>query len=117
MMRRKKRPAREYVIAGILVVALLWLSTMLVGIFRKEEIARHSANEAREELAILEEREATLSKNVADLQTERGQEASIRETYGVARPGEEVIIVVEREEEEPLTELSWWSRFLGFMGL
>ena len=117
MMRRKKRPVRDYVIAGILVLVIIWLSIMLVGIVQKEETARRAANDARRELSALQTREATLAKNVADLDTERGQEATLRETYGVARPGEEVNIVVQPEAETPLEALSWWDKFLGWMGM
>lgn len=69
------------------------------------------------ELAALTEREATLRENLEDLATERGQEASYRETYGVARPGEEVIIVVPAGDGEEMGELPWWRSFLGFFGL
>ena len=118
MMRRKnRRPPHEYVVALVLLFAIVWLSFMLFAIFQKEEIARRAARDARAELASLELREQTLAKNVADLATERGQEATLRQTYGVARPGEEVIIVVEPEEQRPLQALSWWDRFMGWLGM
>ncbi len=115
--RRVKRPPHEYIIALVLLVVALWLTYMLIGIVRKEEIARTAADDARRELSALTEREMTLKENLDELQTVRGQEASIRETYGVARPGEEVIIVVPPPEEPPLQELPWWNKFLGFFGL
>lgn len=113
----KQRPFTDYLLAGVLVVAIVWLSYMLFGIFEKEEVARKAAADAKRELETLSERETTLTQNLKDLETERGQEASIRETYGVALPGEEVIIVIEPPEEEPLEELSWWDKMLGFFGL
>ncbi|HYD93327.1 MAG TPA: hypothetical protein VEB18_02620 [Candidatus Paceibacterota bacterium] len=116
-MRRKRRPPRDYIIAGVLCVVLLWLLWLVWGIFQKEERARHAAEEAQAQLEALTEREATLRANLADLRTERGQEASFRETYGVARPGEEVIIVVPPGEGEDLGELPWWRTFLGWFGL
>lgn len=117
MSRRKRRPFREYAIIAALVVALLWLAWLVWGILIKEERARLAAEGARHELAALTEREATLRKNLEDLGTERGQEASLRETYGVARPGEEVIIVVPPGEGEDLGELPWWRKALGWFGL
>lgn len=115
--RAKQRPITDYLLAGVLVIAVLWLGYMLIGIFHKEEVARKAAGEARQELTALSLREQTLHKNLEDLKTARGQEASIRETYGVARPGEEVIIVVEPPPEKPLEALSWWDKFLGWFGL
>jgi cell division protein FtsB len=116
MMRRKRRPPKEYVIAGVLIVVLVWLLLSFWGIFRKEEVARHAAEESKRQLVALTEREETLKKNIADLRTERGQEASIRETYGVARPGEEVIIVIPAEEGETVPKVSWWQNFLKIFG-
>lgn len=115
--RKQRRPVKDYFIAGGLLVLLVWLSFLVIGIAGKEERARKAAIEAHAELESLTEREATLKRNLADLGSERGQEASLRETYGVARPGEEVIIVVAPSEGEELGEFSWWQSFLGFFGL
>ena len=117
MRRRNRRPPYEYVIAGVLALLLLSLLFMLFNIWKKEDVARHTAEETKRELELLEVREKTLQANIAELRTERGQEASLRETYGVAKPGEEVIIVVSPPEEDELQELPWWRKFLGFLGL
>lgn len=116
-MRRKRRPTRDYLIAGALLLAFLWLSFQVFAILVKEERARKAAGDAKAELAALSEREATLRTNLEELQTERGQEASLRDTYGVARPGEEVIIVVPPGDGDNLGNLPWWRSFLGFFGL
>jgi cell division protein FtsB len=115
MMRRKKVTTREYLIAGGLILLLLWLLFLFWGIFRKEEVARHAAEDSKRQLAALTSREDTLRQNIADLNTERGQEASIRETYGVARAGEEVIIVVPAEEGETVPKESWWDRLFSWL--
>ena len=99
-----------------LLILLFWLLSLLFGIVKKEEIARHAAESAKRDMEALEKREQILSQNLKDLETERGREASLRETYGVALPGEEVIIVVEPEAEKPLGELPIWRKFLGFFG-
>lgn len=119
MKRRRRRgpSAREVAIACVLALLLAWLLYLVWGIFGKEEIARKAADDARRELSALEAREETLKRNLDELGTERGREASLRDTYGVARPGEEVIIVVPAEEEEELGKLSWWRKLLGFFGL
>lgn len=108
---------RDYLIAGGLALAIVWLVVLIFGIFRKEEIARHATAETRAQLAILEEREAVLRSTISDLSTNRGQEATLRETYGVARPGEEVIIVVPGEEATTTLKLPWWKGILGWFGI
>lgn len=117
MHRKKKRPLKDYLLAAGLVLLLLWLLWLLVDIVRKEEIARGAAADAKEELRHLEERRTTLTQNLDELDTSRGQEASYREHFGVARPGEEVIIVVAQEVEAPQSGLSWWRKLLGWFGL
>lgn len=117
MRHAKRRPLKDYLIAGLLVVVLASLIVNVFDIFRKEEIARKTAQDAKQELADLEVREETLAENLSDLHTKRGREEAYREQFGVALPGEEVIIVVAEDEEEPQKGLTWWRKFLGFFGL
>jgi cell division protein FtsB len=117
MSVRKRKTAGAYALIGLLVLVLFWLLFQIWNIARKEEIARHASGEATQELEELEEREATLRKNLYDLSTSRGEDAAMRETFGVALPGEEVIIVVPEEEGEEKEGLSWWRALLGLFGL
>lgn len=117
MKRTSRRPLRDYLIGAVLLVVLSYLILLIADIYRKEEIARKTASDAKQEVAELEERQAVLTENLRDLETERGREAAYRDQYGVALPGEEVIIVVSPEEETPQTGLSWWRKFLGYFGL
>lgn len=118
-MARKSSRSRlqEYLITAGLVLVIIWLVFLIFGIYRKEEIARHAARETEAQLQILEERETTLRASLAELATERGHEATLRETYGVARPGEEVIIVVPPEEATTTPSLPWWKKALGWFGI
>jgi cell division protein FtsB len=117
MVRLKRRPLRDYLIAGVLLLVFIWLTYSVVGIVRKEERARHAAREAEEQLEELKERHDTLTENLEDLTTERGKEASYREHFGVARPGEEVIIVVAPPSEVAAEALPWWRKVMGWFGL
>jgi len=117
MPRGKRRPLRDYLIGVALIVLLGYLLFLVADIFRKEEIARETAKEAAREMVELDERYATLERNLDDLGTERGREASYRDQFGVARPGEEVIIVVTPSSEVPQSGLTWWRKLLGWFGL
>lgn len=118
MIRRtRKDRLREYVVAGILSLVILWLLSLIFNIARKEEIARHTVRETQAELSTLEERQATLEGNIKELDTERGQEATLRQDFGVAKPGEEVIIVVPEKEQPSPPPLPWWRRALNYIGL
>jgi cell division protein FtsB len=115
--RPKKQEVGQYAIAATLVLGIIWLSWLVFGIARKEEVARRAVAETKAELVSLEARRTALEANMAELSTHRGQEATIRQTYGVARPGEEVIIVVPPEAEPENIKLPWWKKALGFFGV
>ena len=115
-MRRKRTSYsyKEYAIIIGLIVLILWLCWMVYGIARKEEVARKAVKDTEQELAALEERKRTLEGDLLALETERGQEAVLRETYGVVKPGEEVIVVVPPKEPPPPPPAPWWKKVLNF---
>jgi cell division protein FtsB len=115
--RSRKKEVGQYALAAVLALAILWFSWLIFGIARKEEVARRAVAETKTELALLEDRKVSLEANMAELDTPRGHEATLRQTYGVARPGEEVIIVVPPDEEPEKIELPWYKKFLGFFGI
>jgi len=117
MRRPTRNRLREFLIAGILALVIVWLLSLIWSIARKEEIARNAVKETKAELALLNERREVLEANLAELATPRGQEASLRQTFGVAKPGEEVIIVVPEKETPPPPALPWWRKVLNLIGL
>jgi cell division protein FtsB len=117
MPRRRAIPVKEYLIAAALALLLVWLAFLTFGIARKEEIARHAVKDTQAQLAQLDGRRATLQQNITDLSTSRGQEAVLRQTYGVAKPGEAVIIVVPPKQLPPPPKLSWWQKMMVWFGL
>lgn len=110
MKRRQQYSLKRVLVFVALIVLAGWLSLLVAGIFKKQGIARQAVSDTQAELALLEERKNTLAANLAELDTERGQEASLRQNFGVARPGEEVIIVVPKKELPPPPELTLWQR-------
>lgn len=118
MIRRTTRNRlREYAIAAVLALVIMWLLSLIWNIARKEEIARSTVRETQAELAQTKEREAILEANLAELNTDRGQEATLRQTFGVAKPGEEVIIVVPEKDMPEPPPVHWWNKVLGWFGL
>lgn len=115
--RTNRNRMREYAIAAVLALVIIWLLSLIWNIARKEEIARGTVKETQAELAQTKEREAILEANLAELNTDRGQEATLRQTFGVAKPGEEVIIVVPEKEQSTPPPVHWWDKVLGWFGL
>ncbi|MDB5245226.1 MAG: hypothetical protein JWN90_331 [Parcubacteria group bacterium] len=114
---RRKVSTRDLVKTLILLLAIVWLCFLVYSIYKKEEIARRTVHETQADLAALDARTQTLSGTVGDMDTQRGQEASVRETFGVARPGEDVIIVVPKKDIPPPPPLTFWQKVRNFFGL
>jgi cell division protein FtsB len=110
------RQLRQGIVIGVLLLAIFWLASLIWGLFGKAQVAVGEANNAKRHYQALEERKAMLAADLAALETERGQDAAIRSTFGVARPGEEVIVVVPPATATPTTTLSWWQRVWGWFG-
>lgn len=115
--RQRVQRTGEYFLAAGLSILFLLLLWAVWGIAQKEEIARNAVDERRTELAILQERKAIFEDNLAELSTERGQEATLRQNHGVARTGEEVIIVVPSKENELDPHIPWHKRLMGWFGI
>ena len=114
--RGQKRDAKEYLKVALLSILIVWLLWLLFGIVRKEEIARNAVADTKNELSSLAQRKEVLEGNIEELKTPRGEEATYRDTYGVARPGEGVIIVVPPSVATSTPPLPWWRTWLGKIG-
>ena len=99
---------------GMLLLIGFWLASNIWGLMGKAHVAISQAQEAKRQYETLEERKATLQANLAALATERGQDAAIRATFGVARPGEEVIVVVPPAPVAATTTPTWWQRLFDW---
>lgn len=99
---------------GLLLLIIAWLSYLIWGLGDKVSIAFTEAKEVEAQYEALEARRGVLESDLAVLKTERGQEAAIRESFGVAKPGEEVIVVVPPVAATSSPERSWWRRLFGW---
>ncbi len=113
--KAKKFTPKEYLLIGLLSILLLWLISLNESIFTKEEIARKAVTEAQKQLSDLKTRENTLQQNINDLSTERGQEETVRETFGVAKPGEDEIIVIPPNTPTTTPAKTFWQRWFGWI--
>jgi len=103
---------RQGITVGFLLLVIFWLLSLIWGLAGKAQIAVSEANDAKRQYQALEERKATLEENLATLATARGEDAAIRTAFGVARPGEEVIVVVPPATATPTVTQRWWQKLL-----
>lgn len=118
LLRKKKYRRFLFSKVGIVIVLVL---TVLVSraawnVYEKERMTRAKVVGAEYELEELKEREAELERDLALFATSEGIEEEIRDTYGFAKEGEEVLIILEEEENTAgftQSKPTLWQRFLS----
>jgi len=79
----------------VLAVVVIFLSRAAYGAYQKYALARATLKSAETKLAEIESRQETIRTEINELKTTRGIESELRTKFQVAKPGEEVIIIVE----------------------
>ncbi len=100
---KKHRSRRaELLNFGIRLVGALLLLCVTIGMVRaawdmfgRLNMATAGQQDAEAQLASLESQKTTISASVDQLSSPRGQEALMRDHYGVVKPGEGVIQIVD----------------------
>lgn len=110
----RARQWRHGLLISVLLLVAFWLASSIWGLAGKAHIAIFQAQEAKLQYQTLEKRKMMLEANLAALATVRGQDAAIRTAFGVARPGEEVIVVVPTDLKASTTTPSWWQRIVSW---
>ena len=83
----------------VLALVILYFSRSVWGVYERWNRNRKERNEAQSRYQNLEKRNKELEASVAGLKTERGWEAEVRKNFQVAKPGEELIIILDEEAD------------------
>ena len=78
-----------------LSLLVLFFAWGMVGFVGKMIETRKNRQRVENKVAELEKEKEKLNSDIAQLKTEEGTEASIREKFGLAKEGEEMIVIVE----------------------
>ncbi len=118
---RQKQKMRKFmyskVTLGALCLLLIGIMWNTWDIYQKERTARAILEEAETSRKELEVRADTLENDIARLETDGGVEEVVRDRYGVAKKGEEVIVLVDGDkdtDDSTEDERGWWARFKAF---
>ena len=84
-------------ILGIIFLALVFSA---VKVYKKSRISVQKFQEIKEERAGLEKRNAELAAEAARLESESGREREIRKRFDVAKPGEKILVIVDKTSED-----------------
>jgi len=101
---------KQGILTGVLILTGIWLGSLIWDLAGKAHIAVRQARETEAQYQELEARKDTLQKDIDVLLTARGQDAAIREAFGVAKEGEEVIVVVPSPPATTTPPKSWWQK-------
>lgn len=106
---KRRTDWRQVLLTIGLVLLAIYLGSRIWNLGSKASLAWHQAHDTKSEYEALEARKSALEANLAALATPRGQDAAVREAFGVAKPGEEVIVVVPPATTSATTTRSWWG--------
>jgi cell division protein FtsB len=98
------------ILLGFLVLFFAW---NILGFWNKMRETAQNKKIAAENVASLQKQKDQLSSEINSLNTEEGKEAFIRENYGLAKQGEEEIVITDNENSPPTPSTS--SGFWGFL--
>lgn len=86
---------------GGIILLFAW---NVFGFIGKMRDTSRNKNIAEKKVMELKQMKQELSENIASLNTEKGQEESIRDKFGFAKEGEEVVVIVEEKSENGVEE-------------
>ena len=108
---------RRLGIAALFILVLIAISGVW-NVYQKESESRSLRQEAEKQYSTLSKQQTQLEADIADLQTERGKEATLRQQYAVGKQGEKLIVIVDPKPEPTVrassTIMQWVHTFLPF---
>ncbi|MBP6931497.1 MAG: septum formation initiator family protein [Candidatus Pacebacteria bacterium] len=84
----------------VLFLIFIIFAYNMVGLFAKERETAKTKSLVLDKMNALQEREKSLTQSIDQLKTEKGSEILIRDKYQVVRPGEKMLVIVDKAELE-----------------
>lgn len=118
LVTKKRTWFQSPIIAVILVLLVVWGGVAVVRAYLKQREAVSNRNDSVRELRDAEQKQQELSTKIENLSTDRGMETEVRNRYRVAKPGEQLVIVVDNKGQgEEVPRDSFWRKLRLFIGL
>jgi cell division protein FtsB len=118
MAEFKKKTSSKFwhspLMLGVLFLALVVFIYNMLGLIATERETAKKKQLILEQIDTLHQREEVLSADISRLNTEEGIEDLIREKYQVVKPGEKMVVIVDKQEEKEnangsLKDHSFWG--------
>lgn len=126
MIPFQERKKIRKIIYSKVSLAVLFVVFLAVGkgswdIHEKAVVAQTERDIAARSLAGLQARTTELQASLTELKSSQGIEEAVRQKYTVAKPGEEVVVVVDDsakkgENGDVSSEKSFWQKIASFFG-
>jgi cell division protein FtsB len=100
------------ILLGLVIIFFTW---NVIGLMNRMQDTAKNRQIEEDKIAELIERQNKLSIDIANLKTEKGLEENIREKFGLAKEGEEMIVVVEDKEQNNTTKETQSDKFFSFL--
>jgi cell division protein FtsB len=100
----------------VLFILLIFLAKATYDIYQREQLSIADYGSVKKQYDDLESRQALLNNEIAQLSTQAGVEEQIRDRFSVAKPGEEVITVVDQASTTMPSNTQnegLWQKFTG----
>jgi len=103
----------------ILAVMVIFLGNASWNAYQKYKVAKGNRDNAAAELGKLYEREEKLKEDTDLLKTQEGIETLLRQRFNIAKEGEGVVVIVDKEDEEKTKQAdlskdtSFWGAFFS----
>lgn len=99
------------VLAVVLLLILAIAMRGVWGVYKKSQESRELKIEAEATLNDLQTREKELRADIANLKSDRGVEAELRERYDLAKEGESVVVIVDPPAPTPEPKPTTFQKF------
>jgi cell division protein FtsB len=98
--RRWRRMLFSWPVAITLILAVVWLLSLIAREYLAVKIVKKEEARLEEKLTLLEEKNKTMEGLLKNINSASGLEKIIRERFNVKKPGEEVLVVLNKEEKK-----------------
>lgn len=99
----------------LLFLLLVFFAWTVIGFMGKLESTAENRRLAQEKVNELKKQKEDLSSEITRLGTQSGVEADIREKFGLAKPGEGVIVIVDDKSASSAEAMPKQSGFWDFL--
>ncbi len=102
---------RSKAVLVFLGIFILFFSWSVLGFWNKLQETSKNKKIAEDKVAALEQQKEKLTTDINSLKTDQGKEKVFRENYGLAKEGEDEIVIVDDKNQtaSPQSSVGFWG--------